>query len=100
MNRSLFAAALVVVGTLFLGGCGKSPAAVCEKLEELKAKEAKEKKSDEDKKKSIEKCTKDAEEQKNKDPKTYECAADCMNKASALKEFGECAEKCEKDKGK
>lgn len=94
LNVSLVAVA-AMLGSLLLSGCN-SPESVCKKLIELRASDAKEKPSDDDKKKANEECTKELTEEKNKDPKVFDCISDCAGKGS-WKEYKECSKSCEKD---
>ena len=104
MNRSLFAAAAIVLGSFLVTstGCGGLEG-TCKKIQELEDKEKKDdkdakKKSDDDKKKEVDDCVKKGEEEKKKDPKKFDCATGCIDKASTMKEAGDCMSKCEGEK--
>lgn len=101
MNRSLLAAALLMLGT-FAIGCGNSPEALCKKSFELAKKEIKSDKepTDAEMKEALDKCVKQVEEEKAKDPKKFECQADCLNKNDTMKDVSECTKSCKGEEKK
>ncbi|MBK6517345.1 MAG: hypothetical protein IPG04_25340 [Polyangiaceae bacterium] len=69
--RSIVPAAAVAL--LALSGCGKSPEAVCKKLDEIsKSKD----------KQPVDECIKEMEEIKKEAPKGYDCIAECTDRTS------------------
>lgn len=104
MNRSLFAAAAMVLGSFLITttGCG-GPEATCKKMKELAEKEMKDskdkkEKSADDQKKDMDDCVKKVEEEKKKDPKKWDCISKCVDKANSFDEYGKCAKDCEGEK--
>ena len=95
MNVSIVAVAAMLGSALLFTGCN-SPESVCKKLVDLRAADAKEKPSDDDKKKALGECTKELEEEKTKDPKMFDCVSSCASKGT-WKEYKECQNSCEKD---
>jgi hypothetical protein len=87
-----------VVGAL---GCTPSPEKVCNHVMDIAAKEAGDKMSDEKKTKMLEKCVKEAGEEKEKDPDRYKCIAKCAMASTDFKAFRKCddSDTCPKKDG-
>lgn len=103
MNRSLFAAAAMVLGSFLITttGCG-GPESTCKKLKELAEKEdkGKDKKKDsaDDEKKMMDDCVKKLEEDKKKDPKKFECMSKAVDKANNFEDYIKGMKDCEGEK--
>ena len=82
MNVSIVAVAAMLGSALLFTGCN-SPESVCKKLVDLRAADAKEKPSDDDKKKALGECTKELEEENRRLKKMY---AEERLKAEIVKE--------------
>lgn len=103
MNRSMLAAALIALGAFAISGCN-SPESLCKKMMELSEKEAEKQKdakkpSEEETKKAMENCVKEAKETKEKDPAHYDCIAECVGKDS-WEAYRDCSKGCKKSDDK
>lgn len=71
--RSASVAVFAVTAVLSMSGCGKSPEAVCKKLDAM---------SKSDDKQPIAECVTEMEEIKKASPKGYDCIAECSDRTS------------------
>lgn len=97
MKNALFLAAAVMSLSLAVG-CTPSPEKVCDHMFELLESEMKgkdmPKSSDEDKKKSKDKCVSDLAAEKEKDGDSYKCGSKCIVAAKNFEEIMKCEETC------
>ncbi len=98
MTTKLVIGLAMLVGAL---GCTPSPEKICNHVMEIAAKEAGDKLNDEKKSKMLDKCVKEAGEEKEKDPERYKCIAKCAMAAADFKAFRKCddSDTCPKKDG-
>ncbi|MEO7092907.1 MAG: hypothetical protein ABI175_06635 [Polyangiales bacterium] len=90
-------ACLVLLGSA--AGCKNSPDKVCKRYTDMMAVKVGKKGliTKEDKERFEETCTKEMEDDKEKNPKRYECTAKCINDSKELDDVEVCMKKCPKD---
>lgn len=98
MKTSIWMAAAAVMSLSLTIGCTPSPEKVCDHMFELLENEFKgkdmPKSSDEDKKKSKDKCVSDLNAEKEKDADSYKCGSKCIVAAKNFEDVMKCEDTC------